>query len=120
MRESSYEHGRFLIATEYSRPIKEKLQLIVEGVKYTIRVSEEESFRVVSSGKMGTEQMIESGAKTDEEDDHVDRKVMTRIQKRVVNRLLDGMANQGSKDADKDVNKENVDCPKVILLGYSK
>ncbi|KAH7837550.1 hypothetical protein Vadar_015082 [Vaccinium darrowii] len=89
-------------------------------INYTTRVAEEDSFRVVSSSKLGTEQMPETGAKFNEEDDEVDRRGKDRRPKETfANELLDDMANQSNKDADKEANKEDGDCPKVILLGYS-
>ncbi|KAI8530606.1 hypothetical protein RHMOL_Rhmol11G0072300 [Rhododendron molle] len=51
LQEASYEKGRILIATENPSKIEGKIQLIVEGKRYMIRVEEEQSFRIVKSSK---------------------------------------------------------------------
>ncbi|KAH7846994.1 hypothetical protein Vadar_020554 [Vaccinium darrowii] len=74
---------------------------------------------ILSSSDQVKKQVTESAARTVEEDDDMDRRGNDKNSKKTTtNRLVDDNANQGSKDADKDV-KENVECSKVILLGYS-
>ncbi|KAF7132286.1 hypothetical protein RHSIM_Rhsim09G0039900 [Rhododendron simsii] len=69
LKEKSFEKGRFLIATESSKRIEGKIQLIVEGKNYVIRVEEEETFRTVCSNK----KFYSSGSRQVREDDDVDR-----------------------------------------------
>ncbi|KAI8568926.1 hypothetical protein RHMOL_Rhmol02G0238700 [Rhododendron molle] len=89
LKEVSFDKGRVLIATENTGKICDKIQVIVDGQAYTIRVEEEDNFRKIHGQK-------ESG-----EDDEVDR---------LENELEDNrMVNERHVDGVDDVVKQKVD-----------
>ncbi|KAI8542688.1 hypothetical protein RHMOL_Rhmol08G0158100 [Rhododendron molle] len=65
LKEISFEKGRLLLANENPNRIKGKIRLVVDGINYTVRVEEEESFKTISSSK----QFYSSGSRRVEEDD---------------------------------------------------
>lgn len=74
LKEASYEKGRLLIATEHPSKIEGKVQLIVDGKRYMVRVEEEQSFRIVKSSKH-LSSLVSEGSKglvPEEEDDDMD------------------------------------------------
>lgn len=55
LREGSYEKGRILIATNQTQKIVGNVALVEDGMKYLIRIEEEDSFRKVESNNFLTE-----------------------------------------------------------------
>ncbi|KAG5547508.1 hypothetical protein RHGRI_013259 [Rhododendron griersonianum] len=69
LKEISFDKGRILLATENPNRIASKIQLIVDGKGYIVRVEKKESFRIVGSSKI----FYSSGSKRVGEDDDVGR-----------------------------------------------
>ncbi|KAI8527168.1 hypothetical protein RHMOL_Rhmol12G0054800 [Rhododendron molle] len=69
LMETSYAMGRILIVTEISDKFEGKIQLLLDGISFVIRVEEEDSFGVVSP----PHQVSSSAVSRDGEDDEVDR-----------------------------------------------
>lgn len=72
----SYEKGKVLIATEHIHKVEGYMELVVDGLSYSIRVEEEESFRKIASSNSLIDQEIEVDKKDvvlDQKSDDVNR-----------------------------------------------
>ncbi|KAG5546364.1 hypothetical protein RHGRI_018518 [Rhododendron griersonianum] len=92
---------RILLATESHNRIEGKIQLIVDGIKYTVRVEEEGTFRVVASSEHATN----SEAGEDDEVDNIDDdKDASRMEKEQRNEAIDDIEIQRNMEAEKGDN----------------
>lgn len=55
LRGSSYEKGRILIATDQTQRIEGVVELVVDGIRYLVRIEEDDSFRKVESSNLLSE-----------------------------------------------------------------
>lgn len=100
LREQSYEKGRFLIAKENPDPIKGKLRLIIEGFKYVINVTEEDSFRIVKPKELSGLQNIGSKFVGEDDDDVEGEDNDKEFNKESAELSMDDMSKHASKAAD--------------------
>lgn len=116
LQEASYEKGRILIATENPSKIEGKIQLIVEGKRYMIRVEEEQSFRIVKSSKKFSRISLGSeGAKSSmsgKEKDDMDKKDADKD----ANRLREDKSGEDSETEKRDIAAINEEIDKAFTV----
>lgn len=105
LKESSYVKARILIATDQIEKLEGYIDLCIDGVKYTVRVTEEDTFRFImqSSVDLPLESFMEKKKGAIEEDD--DR----AIYKDEVEQPADVESKYGWQNDDKERHNEEVE-----------